>query len=134
MTRRHALRFGTVRGVAPGTVALGLAALLAVGVPACASSPNSTGGSGGAGGGSGGAGGSAGGGGSGGSAGGGGGGGGSGGSGGTSTAAQLAGKLGRPAQFLIGLGNDNDAGYSLGSPLDFHYVYLVRSANDSWRT
>jgi hypothetical protein len=49
---------------------------------------------------------------------------------GTSSAAELARRLGRPAQFLIGLGNDNGAGWNLGSPLDFHYEYLT----SGWRT
>jgi len=49
-------------------------------------------------------------------------------------AAQLARKLGRPAQFLIGLGSDNGAGNSLGSPLDLRYAYLVRGGTGSWRT
>ncbi len=51
----------------------------------------------------------------------------------TSTAAQLARKLGRPAQFLIGMGADldptsdhsKDGAYLLGTTLDLHYAYLV---------
>jgi len=26
---------------------------------------------------------------------------------------------------MIGMGNDDDQGYALGAPLDFHYVYLT---------
>lgn len=49
----------------------------------------------------------------------------------TSTAAELATKLGRPTNFLIGLGNDlandhaMDGAYTLGTTLDLHYAYLV---------
>lgn len=53
--------------------------------------------------------------------------------GGTSTAAEIATKLGRSKNFLIGLGNDapkdnnweHAGGYMLGSQLDLHYIYLV---------
>ena len=50
---------------------------------------------------------------------------------GKSTAAELAVKLGRSANFLVGLGNDlandhsKDGAYTLGSKLDLHYAYLV---------
>jgi hypothetical protein len=49
----------------------------------------------------------------------------------TSTAAELAKKLGKPPNFLIGMGNDlandhnMDGAYTLGTPLDLHYAYLV---------
>ena len=49
---------------------------------------------------------------------------------GTSTAADVAAKLGRPANFLIGMGNDlnndhsMDGAYTLGTTLDIHYAYL----------
>jgi hypothetical protein len=54
---------------------------------------------------------------------------------GVSSAADLARKLGRPANFLIGLGNDlpkdynweNASAYSLGTSLDLHYIYLTHS-------
>ncbi len=47
------------------------------------------------------------------------------------TAAQVAGKLGLPTNFLIGMGNDlandhsMDGAYTLGQKLDLHYCYLV---------
>jgi hypothetical protein len=47
------------------------------------------------------------------------------------TAADLAGLLGRPKNFLIGMGNDlandhsQDGAYTLGTTLDLHYAYLV---------
>lgn len=58
----------------------------------------------------------------------------------TSTAAGLAKKLGRPPNFLIGMGNDlnndhsMDVAYTLGSTLDLHYAYLVAylNADKSW--
>jgi len=48
-------------------------------------------------------------------------------------AAKVASKLGRPPNFLIGMGNDlssdynhdNDGAYTLGVTLDLHYAYLV---------
>jgi hypothetical protein len=49
----------------------------------------------------------------------------------TGGAARVAAKLGRPANFLIGLGNDlnndhaRDGAYTLGTTLDLHYAYLV---------
>lgn len=58
----------------------------------------------------------------------------------TSTAAELAKKLGKPPNFLIGMGNDlnndhsMDGAYTLGSTLDLHYAYLVAylNADKSW--
>ncbi|MCC6749863.1 MAG: hypothetical protein IT371_19515 [Deltaproteobacteria bacterium] len=53
------------------------------------------------------------------------------GSAGSSSAAALAKKLGRPARFLVGMGNDLDAdhnkdgAYTLGVTLDLHYCYLT---------
>jgi hypothetical protein len=50
---------------------------------------------------------------------------------GTSTAADVARKLGRATNFLIGMGNDlnndhnQDGAYTLGTTLDMHYAYLV---------
>ncbi|MGC4093517.1 MAG: hypothetical protein QM756_37590 [Polyangiaceae bacterium] len=42
---------------------------------------------------------------------------------GTGMAATIAAKLGKK-NFLIGLGNDEDRAYTLGVPVDLHYVYL----------
>ncbi|HET7542945.1 MAG TPA: hypothetical protein VFK05_23895 [Polyangiaceae bacterium] len=60
---------------------------------------------------------------------------------GTSTAADVARKLGRPANFLIGMGNDlnndhsKDGAYTLGQTLDLHYAYLVASVeNGVWKS
>lgn len=58
--------------------------------------------------------------------------------GGKSSAAEIARKLGREPNFLIGMGNDlpdnykwAESGiYTLGSPLDLHYVYLVNGWQD----
>ena len=58
----------------------------------------------------------------------------------TSTAAELAKKLGKSPNFLIGMGNDlnndhsMDVAYTLGSTLDLHYGYLVAylNADKSW--
>lgn len=58
----------------------------------------------------------------------------------TSTAAQLAVQLGRPANFLIGMGNDladdhnQDGAFRLGPTLDLHYAYLAAYLNGdkSW--
>lgn len=53
----------------------------------------------------------------------------------TSTAAQLAKQLGKPANFLIGMGNDlnndhsMDGAYLLGTTLDLHYGYLTAYIN-----
>jgi hypothetical protein len=50
---------------------------------------------------------------------------------GSRSAAALALRLRGKAQFLIGMGNDlapdhnQDGAYTLGTPLDFHYAYLV---------
>jgi hypothetical protein len=50
---------------------------------------------------------------------------------GTGKAAAVAAKLGRPARFLVGMGNDlannhdQDGAYTLGVTLDIHYAYLV---------
>jgi hypothetical protein len=58
-------------------------------------------------------------------------GGGAGGGKGSSVQAEVAEKLGREPNFLIGLGNDlaqdhnNDGAYTLGTTLDLHYAYLV---------
>jgi hypothetical protein len=50
---------------------------------------------------------------------------------GTGSAAQVAMKLGRPAQFLVGLGNDGGGdAFKLGVALDFRYVYLTAG----WRS
>jgi len=55
---------------------------------------------------------------------------------GSSAQAELAEKLGREANFLIGLGNDlasdhnNDGAYTLGTTLDLHYAYLVGLAGE----
>jgi hypothetical protein len=49
----------------------------------------------------------------------------------TTTVADLAARLGRPKNFLIGMGNDlandhnMDGAYTLGTTLDLHYAYLV---------
>jgi hypothetical protein len=59
---------------------------------------------------------------------------------GTSRAAKVAAKLGRPAKFMIGMGNDLnndhrlDGAYTLGPTLDLHYAYLVAylNADKSW--
>ena len=61
----------------------------------------------------------------------------------TSTAAEVARKLGRSPNFLIGLGNDlnndhsKDGAYTLGTTLDLHDAYLVASMQDgvwsSWK-
>jgi hypothetical protein len=46
---------------------------------------------------------------------------------GSGTAAELARKLGRANQFLIGLGNDGSEGFtSLGVTFDLHYMYLTQ--------
>ncbi|HXK16747.1 MAG TPA: hypothetical protein VNG33_03000 [Polyangiaceae bacterium] len=58
--------------------------------------------------------------------------------GGKSTAAEIARKLGREPNFLIGMGNDlpkdymwdHSGIYTLGSPLDLHYIYLVNGWQD----
>ncbi|MDF3069974.1 MAG: hypothetical protein K0R38_5575 [Polyangiaceae bacterium] len=58
--------------------------------------------------------------------------------GGKSSAADVARKLGRAANFLIGMGNDLPADfnwatsgiYKLGAPLDLHYIYLVNGWQD----
>jgi hypothetical protein len=58
----------------------------------------------------------------------------------TGSAADLATKLGRPANFLIGMGNDladdhnQDVIFTLGTTLDLHYAYLVAylNADKSW--
>jgi hypothetical protein len=58
--------------------------------------------------------------------------------GGKSTAAEIARKLGREPKFLIGMGNDlpkdykweNSGIYTLGSPLDIHYIYLAYGWQD----
>jgi hypothetical protein len=58
----------------------------------------------------------------------------------TSSAAELAKKLGKPPNFLIGMGNDlnpdhsMDGAYTLGTTLDLHYAYLVAylNADKSW--
>lgn len=57
---------------------------------------------------------------------------------GTSSAADLARKLGRDANFLIGMGNDlpanfiweNSVIYTLGAQLDVHYIYLAQGWQD----
>lgn len=57
---------------------------------------------------------------------------------GKSSAADLARKLGRDPHFLIGMGNDlpedyvweNSGIYTLGAPLDVHYVYLTYGWQD----
>ncbi|HEY6080216.1 MAG TPA: hypothetical protein VIW29_15490, partial [Polyangiaceae bacterium] len=57
---------------------------------------------------------------------------------GVSSAADVARKLGRPANFLIGLGNDlpgdfkweNASVYSVGAKLDLHYIYLAYGWKD----
>ena len=58
----------------------------------------------------------------------------------STTAAQLARQLGKPANFLIGMGNDlnddhsMDGAYLLGSTLDLHYAYLsaYKNMDGSW--
>ncbi len=58
----------------------------------------------------------------------------------TTSAAQLARKLGRPPNFLIGMGNDlnndhsMDGAYQLGTTVDLHYAYLSAYINKdgSW--
>jgi hypothetical protein len=58
--------------------------------------------------------------------------------GGKSSAAEIARKLGREPNFLIGMGNDlpkdfmwdHSGIYTLGSPLDLHYIYLVNGWQD----
>jgi hypothetical protein len=58
--------------------------------------------------------------------------------GGKSSAADVARKLGRSPNFLIGMGNDlpgdykweNSGIYKLGAPLDLHYIYLVNGWQD----
>jgi hypothetical protein len=58
--------------------------------------------------------------------------------GGKSSAADLARKLGREPNFLIGMGNDlpsdyvweNSGIYKLGAPLDLHYIYLAKGWQD----
>ncbi len=58
--------------------------------------------------------------------------------GGKSSAADVARKLGRQPNFLIGMGNDlpgdfkweNSGIYKLGAPLDLHYIYLVNGWQD----
>ena len=58
----------------------------------------------------------------------------------TSQAAELAVKLGRPANFLIGMGNDlaqdhnQDVAFTLGTTIDLHYAYLSAylNADKSW--
>jgi len=61
----------------------------------------------------------------------------------TSGAAEIAAKLGRKANFLIGMGNDldndhdKDGAFTLGTTLDLHYAYLAAYQNNgtwgSWR-
>jgi hypothetical protein len=53
----------------------------------------------------------------------------------------MAKKLGRPANFLVGMGNDlssdhsQDGAYTLGTTLDLHYAYLVElSTKGGWVT
>jgi hypothetical protein len=58
--------------------------------------------------------------------------------GGKSSAADIARKLGREPNFLIGMGNDlpstyvweNSGIYTLGSQLDLHYIYLAKGWQD----
>ena len=58
----------------------------------------------------------------------------------TSTAAELAAMIGRPPNFLIGMGNDlandhnQDGAFRLGTTLDLHYAYLSAylNADKSW--
>jgi hypothetical protein len=58
----------------------------------------------------------------------------------TSGAAQLAAMLGRPPNFLIGMGNDlasdhnQDGAFRLGTTVDLHYAYLTAylNADKSW--
>jgi len=58
----------------------------------------------------------------------------------TSSAAQVAASIGRPAHFLIGMGNDlandhnQDGAFRLGTTLDLHYAYLSAylNADKSW--
>lgn len=58
--------------------------------------------------------------------------------GGKSSAADIARKLGREPNFLIGMGNDlpkdfvweNSGIYTLGAPLDLHYIYLTQGWQD----
>ena len=58
----------------------------------------------------------------------------------TTTAADLAAAIGRPPNFLIGMGNDladdhnNDGAFRLGTTLDIHYAYLSAylNADKSW--
>ncbi len=57
---------------------------------------------------------------------------------GKSSAADIARKLGREPNFLIGMGNDlpkdykweNSGVYTLGTPLDLHYIYLTNGWQD----
>src|SRR5450755_1019503 len=61
---------------------------------------------------------------------------------GPTTASAMAQKLGRPANFLIGLGNDLnlnsdhdlDGAFTLGTTLDLHYAYLsaYKNMDGSW--
>lgn len=60
---------------------------------------------------------------------------------GPSTAAAVAAKLGRPAHFMVGMGNDlnndhsQDGAYTLGTTLDLHYAYMVGlSSKGGWPT
>jgi len=58
----------------------------------------------------------------------------------TSSAAELARTLGRPPNFLIGMGNDladdhnQDGAFRLGTTIDLHYAYLAAylNADKSW--
>jgi hypothetical protein len=58
--------------------------------------------------------------------------------GGMSSAADVARRLGRPARFLVGMGNDlnndhnMDGAYTLGVTLDLHYAYLVGANSFPW--
>jgi hypothetical protein len=60
---------------------------------------------------------------------------------GPTTASAMAQKLGRPANFLVGMGNDlnndhsMDGAYTLGTTLDLHYAYMVGlSTSGGWPT
>jgi hypothetical protein len=60
---------------------------------------------------------------------------------GPTTAAEEAKKLGRPANFMVGMGNDlnndhsMDGAYTLGTTLDLHYAYMVElSTKGGWPT
>src|SRR5450432_4083320 len=60
---------------------------------------------------------------------------------GPTTAAAMAKKLGRPANFMVGMGNDlnndhsQDGAYTVGTTLDLHYAYMVGlSTKGGWPT